>query len=241
MSNLIGDYLVSKKPVRQFDFDKVFNLSNDEIENSHLIDQKQLMSAKIYKNREEYIKTLPFNCNYMELGVAWGYYSDIVASLKSPLSIDLVDWYNQDLKCWSWRKFGECQCEPKHELLYTPETHESYIFNKFSKYKNVNIIKGDVPEILNNINKKYDYVYVDITNERKVIRETLNKLKDMINPGGVIGLNDYLIYDGIIEDVPYGTYQSVNEFLFLNKDWSVDAIALHPLGFYDIYLRSPSE
>jgi hypothetical protein len=46
-----------------------------------------------------------------------------------------------------------------------------------------------------------------------------------------------LIYDGIIEDAKYGTYQSVNEFLLLNKEWSVDGIALHPLGFYDIYLR----
>jgi hypothetical protein len=67
------------------------------------------------------------------------------------------------------------------------------------------------------------------------------KVKNMVKPGGIIGLNDYLIYDGIIEDVPYGTYQSVNEFLFFNKNWSVDAIALHSLGFYDIYLRSPIE
>ena len=54
---------------------------------------------------------------------------------------------------------------------------------------------------------------------------------------GIIGLNDYLIYDGIIEDQPYGTFQTVNEFLEKNNDWSVDAIALHNLGFYDIYIR----
>jgi hypothetical protein len=177
----------------------------------------------------------------MELGVAWGYYSEIVAKLKTPSSIDLVDWYNQDLKCWSWRKFGSCQCEPKHQLLYTPETHQEYINNKFSVYNNVNVIKGSVPKILDDISKKYDYIYVDISNERKIIRETLNKIKNMVKPGGVIGLNDYLIYDGIIEDVPYGTYQSVNEFLMFNKNWNVDGIALHPLGFHDIYLRSSIE
>lgn len=241
MNNLTGDNLVSKKPVRQFDFDKITNLANDEIESSHHIDQTQLSKAMVYTNREEYIKTIPLNCDYMELGVAWGYYSDIVAKSRNPLSIDLVDWYNQDLKCWSWRKFGSCQCEPKHELLYTPETHMQYVENKFSKYTGVNVIKGNVPQILDTINKKYDYIYVDLSNDRKLIRDTLNKVKNMIKPGGVIGLNDYLIYDGIIEDMPYGTYQSVNEFLFLNKGWSVDAIALHQLGFYDIYLRSPSE
>lgn len=232
---------MSKKPVRQFNQGEILNINSDEIECAHLIDQSQLGASHIFSSREEYIKTLPLNCDYMELGVAWGYYSEIVAKLKNPSSIDLVDWYNQDLKCWSWRKFGSCQCEPKHELLYTPETHEQYITNKFSIYNNVNVIKGSVPQILDSIDKKYDYIYVDISNERKVIRETLNKIKNMVKPGGVIGLNDYLIYDGIIEDAPYGTYQSVNEFLLFNKNWSVDGIALHPLGFYDIYLRSAIE
>jgi len=232
---------MSKKPVRQFNINEIPNTSSDEIECAHIIDQLQLNNSHIYSTREEYVKTLPLNCDYMELGVAWGYYSEIVAKSASPSSIDLVDWYNQDLKCWSWRKFGSCQCEPKHELLYTPETHEQYITNKFSIYNNVNVIKGSVPQILDSIDKKYDYIYVDISNERKIIRETLNKIKNMVKPGGVIGLNDYLIYDGIIEDVPYGTYQSVNEFLILNKGWGVDGIALHPLGFYDIYLRSPVE
>ena len=174
---------MSKKPVGQFEFDKIVSLSNNEVENSHLIDQKQLLLAKIYTNREEYIKTVPLNSDYMELGVAWGYYSKLIADLRSPKSIDLVDWYNQDLKCWSWRKFGECQCQPKHELLYTPETHQEYIIDKFSKYKNVNVIKGSVPGMLDSIDKQYDYVYVDITNERQIIRETLNKLKNMIKPG----------------------------------------------------------
>jgi hypothetical protein len=106
----------------------------------------------------------------------------------------------------------------------------------FSKYDNVRTIKGYAPEILPNENG-YDYIYIDMTNDRVQIREVLKKVSNMVKAGGVVGLNDYLIYDGIIEDAPYGTFQSVNEFLFYNKNWSVDAIALHPVGFYDIYLR----
>jgi hypothetical protein len=59
----------------------------------------------------------------------------------------------------------------------------------------------------------------------------------LVDVGGIIGLNDYLIYDGIIEDMPYGTFQTVNEFLDKNKNWEVDGLALHNLGFYDIYIR----
>lgn len=229
---------MAKKPVQQFPFNDIIKLKNDEIESAYLIDQLQLNKAKIYKNREEYISTIPLNSKYMELGVAWGYYSELIAEQRSPKSIDLVDWYNQDFKCWSWRKFGECKCNPKHIKEYESDSHFEYINNKFKKYLNVNIIQGNVPDVLLKMDNDYDYIYVDITNDRKIIRDTLNILKNMVKPGGIIGLNDYLIYDGIIEDSAYGTYQSVNEFLLLNKDWIVDAIALHPLGFYDIYIRN---
>jgi hypothetical protein len=90
------------------------------------------------------------------------------------------------------------------------------------------------------LNKEFDYIYLDITNDRKPIRQTLNAAAKLTAINGIIGLNDYLIYDGIIEDKPYATYQVVNEFLMLNKNWEVDALALHVLGFYDIYIKRVS-
>jgi hypothetical protein len=232
---------LSREPVSPFPIDRVIELNSDQIESAHLINQEQLNEAKIFTNREEYIKTIPENSVYMELGVAWGYYSELIAETRNPYSIDLIDRYDQDFKCWSWRKFGECKCTPKHEYLYDQKTHMTYISKKFSKYKNVRVIQGDVKFILPRLKPIYDYIYIDVTNERDLIKETLNKASSLVKPGGIIGLNDYLIYDGIIEDQPYGTYQSVNEFLHLNPSWVVDGIALHKLGFYDIYLRRPLE
>jgi len=220
-----------KKPTRSL------YIKDDEIEDSDKISQKQLNNARLFSCREEYIKTLKQNISYMEVGVAWGYYSKLIADECNPKSIDLLDWYNQDLKCWSWRKFGECQCTPKHTLEYEAEDHEQYIKDKFAQYNNVKTIKGDARDTLRSINKKYDYIYIDITNDRDATKTVLNLCADMLNHGGIIGLNDYLIYDGIIEDMPYGTFQTVNEFLSINKDWVVDAIALHNLGFYDIYIK----
>ena len=128
---------MSREPVSPFPIDRVIELNNDQIESAHLINQEQLNEAKIFTNREEYIKTIPENSVYMELGVAWGYYSELIAETRSPYSIDLIDRYDQDFKCWSWRKFGECKCTPKHEYKYDQKTHMSYISKKFSKYKNV--------------------------------------------------------------------------------------------------------
>lgn len=226
-----------KIPTRFLDYNELPAFAEDEIESGRPIDQGQLNGAKVYASREEYIKSLPSGIKYMEIGVAWGYYSEAVCKEASPREIVLVDPFNSDLKCWSWRKFGSCQCtNMKHELLFTPETNEQYIIDLFSKYGAVRTIKGYAPEVLPNEND-YDYIYVDMTNDRIEIREVLKKTSQMVKPGGLIGLNDYVIYDGVIEDAPYGTFQAVNEFLHYNKNWTVDAIALHSVGFYDIYLR----
>lgn len=226
-----------KIPTRFLDYNELPAFAEDEIESGRPIDQGQLNGAKVYASREEYIKSLPSGIKYMEIGVAWGYYSELVCKEASPREIVLVDPFNSDLKCWSWRKFGSCQCtNMKHELLFTPETNEQYIIDLFSKYGTVRTIKGYAPEVLPNEND-YDYIYIDMTNDRIEIREVLKKTSQMVKSGGLIGLNDYVIYDGVIEDAPYGTFQAVNEFLYYNKNWTVDAIALHSVGFYDIYLR----
>lgn len=215
---------------------RLYSLS--EIEDSPKISQIQLSNAKLFSSREEYIKSLPKNIRYMELGVAWGYYAELVAEITNPQSIDLVDYFDIDLKCWSWRKFGECKCEPiKHTMDYTPKTHVAYIHDKFSKYNNVEVFKGNANSILAQLNKEYDYIYIDLTNDRQTTSDALRLSALKIPIGGIIGLNDYLIYDGIIEDEPYGTFQTVNQFLHRNNNWSVDAIALHNLGFFDIYLK----
>lgn len=210
----------------------------EEIESAYNIRPTQLKNAKIFATREDYAKSLQKGISYLEIGVAWGYSAKMFIDASNASEADLLDGYDQDLKCWSWRKFGSCQCEGmKHELLYIPETHEEYIKEKFAYHGNVNTIKGKAQVVLKSVNKTYDFIYIDITNDRDVTRNVLAEASKKINDGGIIGLNDYLIYDGVIEDQPYGTYQTVNEFLHYNNDWEVDALALHPLGFYDIYIK----
>jgi predicted O-methyltransferase YrrM len=229
---------MARRPIRPMSDNAIRSIGIDEIEDSEKINQLQLINTKVFSSREEYAKSFKKGINYLEVGVAWGYSAKMFLDETNSDSADLVDIYNQDLKCWSWRKFGSCQCEGfKHELLYTPETHEQYIIDKFSSYKNVRTIKGDALSVLLDLKNKYDLIYIDVSNDRLLTREILRHCSSLVEVGGVIGLNDYVIYDGIIEDAPYGTFQTVNEFLYNNKNWEVDAIALHNLGFYDIYIR----
>lgn len=229
---------MAKKPVPPINGDHATRVKDDEIECAYLIDQEQLNGAKIYTNREEYIKTLPKGIKFMEAGVAWGYYSELVAQQTEPELIHLFDYFRGDLKCWSWREFGECLCEPtKHELLYTRKTQVSFIENKFKDYKNVQLFQGDVRFTLPKVIEEYDYLYLDTLNDRLSIRPLLHIAAEKTKVGSIIGLNDYIIYDGITADMPYSTLNVVNEFLQNNKNWHVDALALHSLGFYDIYIK----
>ena len=229
---------MAKKPVPPINGDHATRVKDDEIECAYLIDQEQLNGAKIYTNREEYIKTLPKGIKFMEAGVAWGYYSELVAQQTEPELIHLFDYFRGDLKCWSWREFGECLCEPtKHELLYTRKTQVSFIENKFKDYKNVQLFQGDVRLTLPKVIEEYDYLYLDTLNDRLSIRPLLHIAAEKTKVGSIIGLNDYIIYDGITADMPYSTLNVVNEFLQNNKNWHVDALALHSLGFYDIYIK----
>lgn len=227
-----------KIPTRYLELSATKNFSQEFVESAMEISEHQLSNAKIIPSREHFIKFLPDNLRYLEIGVAWGYYTDLVCA-KNPSVLDLMDTYDQDLKCWSWRKFGECKCDGyKHELLYLPETHEKYIQEKYAQYP-VRTIKGRAPEQIYQ-DQEYDFIYIDFINDRIQIRDSLAKCKNMVATGGIIGLNDYIIYDGIIEDSLYGTYQAVNEFLHYNINWEVAYLALHPIGFYDIYLRKVS-
>jgi hypothetical protein len=228
---------MAKIPVPVRVGENVEPLKDNEIESSFLIDQQQLNSAKIYTNREEYIKTLPKNIKFLEAGVAWGYYSELVAKETNPEFVHLVDFFRSDSRCWSWRELGECKCEPvKHELVFTPATHADYIKNKFKEY-NVEVFQGDARQILLKLPYKYDYIYLDTLNDRMSIRPLLYSALELTEPGSIIGLNDYVIYDGVIGDCQYFTYNVVNEFLHYNKNWHVDGLALHQLGFYDIYIK----
>jgi len=230
-----------RKPIHPLGQDEFKLFAFDEIEDSEKISQEQLNGAKLFTSREEYAKNFKQGIRYLEVGVAWGYSVKMFLDATNAVSADLVDWFNQDLRCWSWRKFGACQCSGmKHELLYTPEKHQEYIINKFISYPKVTTYKGDSKEVLPKLidaKKEYDLIYIDITNYRFTTRDAIRNASKMIPVGGVIGMNDYLIYDGVIEEEPYGTFQTVNEFLQYNKNWVVDAIALHNLGFYDIYIR----
>ena len=56
---------MARRPVPPIIGGHATRVKDDEIECAYLIDQEQLNGAKIYTNREEYIKTLPKGIKFM--------------------------------------------------------------------------------------------------------------------------------------------------------------------------------
>ena len=203
----------------------------NEIEQARQISQNQLNNSKIFNSKYEYAKTLNKNISYLEIGVGWGESAQMFINETNAVSADLVDFYDN-------------AAGVRHPGGKPPEdssiTHEQHIKNKFSYHPNVNTIKGDGRDVLPTLNKKYDLILLDIGRERLMIRKLISDSSRLTNVDGVIGLTSYINYDSIMYEGHVGIFQSVNEFLYFNKNWSVDAIVFHDLGLHDIYIKRNS-
>lgn len=224
----MNSHKIIKGPL-EYDQEKEYEYN--EIEIARSISQNQLNNARIFNSKYEYAKTLNKNIDYLEVGVGWGYSANIFIGETNAKSADLLDWYNN-----APGVLHPGGTPPEDDSI----THEQHIKNKFSHYPNVNTIKGDGIYILPTLNKKYDLILLDIGRERLMTRKLISDSAKLVNIDGVIGLTSYTNYDSLMYEGHVGIYQSVNEFLYFNANWSVDALVLHELGFHDIYIKRNS-
>jgi hypothetical protein len=229
---LKGGISMGKMIRRQLGYNEEKRYEDNEIEIAFPISQNQLNGARLYTSKDEYAKTLNKNISYLEVGVAWGYSAKIFINTANAKSADLVDFYNS--------AHGIAVQEDR-PLDDSSASHEEYIKNKFSYHPDVNLIKGDAKDIVPTLNKRYDLILLDMDTDRLLIRNLLRHCSRLTNVGGVVGLTSYVNYDSILYDHPVGVFQSVNEFLHFNSNWSVDAMVLNDLGFHDIYIKKNSE
>jgi hypothetical protein len=196
------------------------------------ISQSQLDNARLFNSKYEYAKTLNKNISYLEVGAGYGESAKMFIDTTNAKSADLIDLY-------------ENAEGVRHPGGYIPKgslmTHEEYIKDKFAYHPNVKTIKGDARDIVFTLDKKYDLILFDSISKRLLTRNALKHCCQLVNIDGVIGFTSYMNYDAIHYDMPVGIYQSVNEFLHFNKNWSVDAIVLNNLGFHDIYIKKNSQ
>lgn len=195
---------------------------NDDINRFKHISNDKLATAKIFGDRFSAIEyVVPDNPKYLEVGVGDGHYSEHIVRSKSPKLMHLLDRY-----CTPDVIYGK----------YTAETHEEFIKNKFNGQDTLTI-KGEstvvLPTLLNNT---YDYIYLDASTDFEGVLFELDIVSKMLEPNGVIGINDYT-YFSPIDKSEYEVVEAVNMFLFNNPQWYVFAYQLGHRGYADIYIK----
>jgi len=191
------------------------------------IHEHQLLDTEVFPSRENLISKLPKNSDYLEVGVLAGDYTARIVQHCSPKSVFLVDTFNSN----DWFHSSS----PR----FTAESHESFVRDRFSNVEALTLVKGLSQSILPSIKQKFDYIYLDADHTYQAVWEDLNNAAALLKPGGIIGMNDYIVWD-YVSDEPYGVVQATNRFLNLNPDWKVRYYAFSTTLFSDIYITKPN-
>jgi hypothetical protein len=185
------------------------------------INPSKLINAKIFADRfdENVLSIIPDKGFYLELGAGGGDYSKWLLDRKNFDFSYLLDFFNQPCA-----RYGR----------WTAENHEQYV-KDLLKDKNVITIAGDIKDTIKTIDKKFDYIYIDATQDYESVSIFLQEAEKVINKNGVIGINDYTFWS-YFEQEEYECVEAVNNFLN-NSNWYVVGYALGYCGYSDIYIK----
>jgi hypothetical protein len=186
-----------------------------------------IKNAKLYADRMSYLKDQNPIDSYLEIGALAGLYTDMVIDTLSPKDITIVDHFMED----DWDQINNRR--------FTKESHYSFVKDKYKDNKNIEIIKKFIrtedAELISN-GKTYDYIYIDANHDLDFVNYCLDFAVSHLNRGGVIGFNDYMVYDHFTKEY-YGVVSAVNKFLSQNPNWTVSAYVVGPVMHSDIYIK----
>jgi hypothetical protein len=195
--------------------------SRGENKRFEYIERSKLINAKLFADRfdENILSIIPDKGLYLELGAGGGDYSKWILDRKDFELSYLLDFFNEPCA-----RYGR----------WNADNHEQYV-KDLLKDKNIKTIPGNIDDTIKNIDRKFDYIYIDASHDYKSIYSYLVESDKLINKGGVIGINDYTFY-GWFEQHEYESVEAVNNFLN-NSDWYVIGYSLGYCGYSDIYIK----
>jgi hypothetical protein len=195
-----------------------------------VIPQEKINGARLYSTRYEFLKTLKKNIKYLEVGVLAGDFSISVIEEASPKIAVLVDTFNTI--DYFATEYGGKRWE-------FPSEHYNFVRHRFKHIPSVRLYRQYFERFVKINHEKFDFIYLDACNDYSSVTNYLKESSIMIEEGGIIGINDYSIYENNTEATSKERIEvvpAVNEFLRNNPEWIVHAFALNDSLTSDIYL-----
>lgn len=147
--------------------------------------KKKKSQLKIFKTRQDLLKSFGENLTVCEIGVFQGEFSKFIWGETNPKELVLIDLFN-------WKTSSGDQ---NGENTKFADLNEEYLqLQNHFKDQNVKIIKGDSSQVLKSFDDKYfDIIYVDGDHSYKGALKDLQTAFHKIKTNGIICGHDYNI------------------------------------------------
>jgi SAM-dependent methyltransferase len=174
--------------------------------------QELFDNCKVLVDRKIIIERMQKNAIVAEIGTQEGIFAEFILQVSKPKELHLFD-----------IDFDPLHGRDSEELKQFAEMHE-----------------GDSSTSLSGFEDNYfDWIYVDGAHDYHGVKKDAEVAVRKVKPGGYLVFNDFTIWSPV-EMIDYGVPYAVCETLN-HLGWTVDYLALHPLGYHDIAIRKPIE
>jgi Methyltransferase domain len=190
-----------------------------------------MQDAKLYPSRHDMLKALPRNQCVIEVGVAYGDFSEVIVKELRPKSFIGVDHFGLEKFPLVWG------VNPKETLGNL--THENFYqtrMERLSEEFNFEYIHkaGKSAKMISDC-ESFDFAYIDAGHEYEDVERDTRAVIQKLAPGGHIFFNDYIWRDTFHGGL-YGVVKTVNQ-LVSEGGWIVKGLALNPMMFCDIWVQ----
>lgn len=120
--------------------------------------------------------------------------------------------------------------------------HYNFVRSRFKEVACVRMYRQYFETFVITNRQKFNFIYLDACNDYLSVKNYLERSADIIEDGGIIGINDYSIYENNTEATTKErteVVKAVNEFI-RNTDWYVHAFALNDSLTSDLYIKKIS-
>ena len=187
-------------------------------------------NSRVSPSREDVLQWLPKGGIIAEVGVGYGYFSELLLQWLTPQKFIAIDTFAFTADTEPW----------KQTLLKDSNlSHKDYYKKKFHK----EIEKGQLEihaglswEMLEKLpDKSLDYLYLDAGHSYEEVVKDIVQVKKKVKDTGIIQFNDYTLFDAFAF-TPYGVPKAVHEFM-IEENYELLFLCLHQQFFCDLIVR----
>jgi Methyltransferase domain len=196
------------------------------------LEANHVENARLFANREDLISSMGFMEGGVvaEIGVAQGNFSEYLLTVLRPRKFVAFDTFAMHEYPMHWGV--------PSSKLFDNMTHLEFYKRKFSDRSAQVVLEVGLSNEKLAIypDECFDLIYIDADHSYEAVKQDSDLAKRKLRHDGIIVYNDYMMFDHLFAQEPYGVVQVVNEII-VKEDWRVYGFAFGFHMFCDIAIR----